>query len=136
MKDEFKVAAVFIGTVIGAGLASGQEIFQFFSKYGFKSIYAIIICMFFYIIFSIIFINLAYNKKFKNYNDLVCYSLGNKLGFVADLMITIFIFFSNTIMISGGGAMLKEYLGINKIYGILIMATIAFLAAIFQQVEL
>ena len=30
----FKVAATYIGTVIGAGFASGQEILQFFSVFG------------------------------------------------------------------------------------------------------
>ncbi|EIA25677.1 Acetyl-coenzyme A carboxylase carboxyl transferase subunit beta [Candidatus Arthromitus sp. SFB-3] len=30
----FKVSCIFIGTVVGAGLASGKEIYQFFSIYG------------------------------------------------------------------------------------------------------
>ena len=38
MKDEFsrnfQVAVVFIGTIVGAGLASGQEIKEFFTSYG------------------------------------------------------------------------------------------------------
>ena len=35
----FKVASIFIGTVVGAGLASGKEIYQFFSIYGLKSFF-------------------------------------------------------------------------------------------------
>lgn len=132
MRDEFKIAAVFIGTIIGAGLASGQEILQFFSRFGYKSFVGILFCFFLYIVLSLIFINLAYIKHFRSYNDLVCYCLGDRLGFIADWMITIFIFFSNTIMISGGGAMLNEYLGIDKAYGIIIMASIAFLVALFS----
>ncbi|MGL5085107.1 MAG: transporter, partial [Clostridium sp.] len=30
----FQVAVVFIGTIVGAGLASGQEITGFFTAYG------------------------------------------------------------------------------------------------------
>ncbi len=33
----FKVSCIFIGTVVGAGLASGKEIYQFFSIYGLDS---------------------------------------------------------------------------------------------------
>lgn len=129
MKDELKIAAVFIGTIVGAGLASGQEVLQFFSRYGRFSVFGILLCFILYVFMSIVFVSLGYRKKFNSYNDLVCYSLGKKLGFIADIIITLFMFFSNTIMISGGGAMLNEYIGINRIYGSLIMATISFLVA-------
>lgn len=33
MKDNIKVIFTIIGTVIGAGFASGQEIYSFFNKY-------------------------------------------------------------------------------------------------------
>jgi len=32
----FKVAATYIGTVVGAGFASGQEMLQFFAVFGLK----------------------------------------------------------------------------------------------------
>ncbi|GFR35148.1 hypothetical protein [Thermobrachium celere] len=63
MKEELKVAAVFIGTIIGAGLASGQEILQFFSRFGRGSFIGILICFILYILLSLIFINMAYKKK-------------------------------------------------------------------------
>ena len=38
----FQVAFVFIGTIVGAGLASGKEITNFFTVYGYKSFFTII----------------------------------------------------------------------------------------------
>ena len=38
----FEIAAVFIGTVVGAGLASGKEITQFFTSFGLKSFLGIL----------------------------------------------------------------------------------------------
>ncbi len=35
----FQVAFVFIGTIVGAGLASGKEITNFFTVYGYKSFF-------------------------------------------------------------------------------------------------
>ena len=58
MKVAFKVSAVFIGTIIGAGLASGQEILQFFSFYGINGFYGIILCCVLYMLFSFIVITL------------------------------------------------------------------------------
>ena len=46
----FEIAAVFIGTVVGAGLASGKEITQFFTSFGLKSFLGILFCGVFYII--------------------------------------------------------------------------------------
>ena len=45
MKNISKVSFVIIGTMIGAGFASGQEIYAFFSIYGIKGILGIIISL-------------------------------------------------------------------------------------------
>ena len=42
----FQVAFVFIGTIVGAGLASGKEITNFFTVYGYKSFFTIIMAYF------------------------------------------------------------------------------------------
>ncbi|MEF9951491.1 MAG: transporter [Clostridium sp.] len=127
MIDVLKICAVFIGTIIGAGLASGQEILQFFSLYGVKSFIGIGICCGLYVAFSIVIVHLCYKHNFKSYNDMVVYVLGKKLGRLTDLFLTFFIFAGNTIMISGGGAMLNEFFGLNKAVGILLMALLSFL---------
>lgn len=127
MIDVLKISAVFIGTIIGAGLASGQEILQFFSLYGKNSFIGIAICCLLYIVFSCIIVYLCYKHKFRSYNDMVIFVLGKKFGRVTDIFLTFFIFAGNTIMISGGGAMLNEFLGFNKAVGILLMATLSFL---------
>lgn len=38
MKNVLKIVFVIIGTTIGAGFASGQEIYLFFNKYGFMEV--------------------------------------------------------------------------------------------------
>ena len=55
----FQTAAVFIGTIVGAGLASGQEITQFFSTYGYVSFWGILICGLIYIVVSSIIISIS-----------------------------------------------------------------------------
>ena len=50
LSDVFQVAAVFIGTIVGAGLASGKEISNFFTYYGYKSFIGIIACGILYIL--------------------------------------------------------------------------------------
>ena len=43
MKDILKIVFVIIGTLIGAGFASGQEIYLFFFSYGIKGLIGIFI---------------------------------------------------------------------------------------------
>ena len=43
MKNNFKIISVIIGTLRGAGFASGQEIYIFFYAYGVKGILGILI---------------------------------------------------------------------------------------------
>jgi uncharacterized membrane protein YkvI len=132
MKEIFKVAAVFIGTIVGAGLASGQEILQFFGLYGIKGFLGILLTCLMYVVFSIIIVSLCFKFRFRSYNDIVISVLGKKLGRLTDIFLTFFIFAGNTIMISGGGAMLHEYAGINKAWGILIMAAIVIMVTAFS----
>lgn len=42
-KNWIKIAAIFVGTVIGAGFASGREIIEFFGVYGTKGLWGIYI---------------------------------------------------------------------------------------------
>lgn len=132
MKREIKLAFVFIGTIIGAGLASGQEILQFFTLYGIRGFWGIFLCCIIYILVSGIIINLCFKHKFQSYKELIVYSLGKRFGYAADILLTVFIFGGNTIMLSGGGAMLNEYLKIDKHWGIFLMALLSFIVAAFS----
>lgn len=132
MKNDLKIAFVFVGTIVGAGLASGQEILQFFGLYGIGGFMGILLCGVIYIALSIVIVNLCFKHKYKSYRDIVESVFGNKFGWIVDLFLTFFIFGANTIMLSGGGAMLNEYIGIDKFWGVIIMAVLVFLVASFS----
>jgi uncharacterized membrane protein YkvI len=117
-----KIAAVFIGTVVGAGLASGQEIIQFFTIYGFKGMIGIIICGILYMITGIITIDLSYKYKAASYKDLIYLSCGKYLGAVIDSFTSFFLFGGACIILAGSGAIFNEFLGLPGIAGIILMA--------------
>ncbi len=39
----FKIAATYIGTIVGAGFASGQEVLQFFGVFGIKGLWGLLL---------------------------------------------------------------------------------------------
>lgn len=121
----FQVATVFIGTIVGAGLASGKEITEFFTKYGFKSFLGIIMCGLFYIIMCSIISRISIDYKLNSYSDVINVISPNLLGKFTGAITTLFLISSASIILAGSGALIHQFFGIPKIIGSLIMIGIA-----------
>ena len=130
------VMAIFtiIGSIIGAGFASGQEIYLFFFRYGIKGLYGLIICssLIAYVIYKVL--NIAYEKNIDTYYDffkkIFNYNKGEKKYFniiyINNIIVNIFLLVTFFIMIAGFGAYFEQELGIRKIIGSMIIAILAF----------
>lgn len=129
MKKEFtkifQIAAVFIGTIVGAGLASGQEINNFFTSFGLSSFIGIIICGFFYIIMSTIIVKISIYYSLNSYSDIMKIISPNILGKFTGVITTLYLISSASIILAGSGALLNQFFGIPKIFGSLLMIGIA-----------
>ena len=129
MKDNlkliFQVATVFIGTIVGAGLASGKEITQFFTQYGIKSFIGIIGCGIFYIIMGSIISKISIHHGLNSYSDVINLISPNLLGKFTGFVTTLFLISSASIILAGSGALIQQFFGIPKIIGSLIMICIA-----------
>jgi len=121
----FQIAAVFIGTIVGAGLASGQEIKQFFTSYGCKSFIGIVFCCFIYMFIGNIVINLSIKYKLNSYNELITLVSPGFLGRVTDLITGFFLVSGAGIILAGSGALLHQYFGVSKWVGICLMTLIS-----------
>ncbi len=117
----FQMAAVFIGTIVGAGLASGQEMTQFFTTYGYKSFIGLTICFFVYIIMGSIIIDISIKHNLNSYNGLIGLVSPGFLGKAIDLLTGLFLISSSAIILAGSGALLHQYFGISKWIGICLM---------------
>lgn len=121
----FQIAVVFIGTIVGAGLASGKEITQFFTSYGLSSFLGIIFCGIFYIIMASIICKIGIAYKLKSYTDVLKVISPNLLGKITGIITTIYLLSSASIILAGSGALINQFFGIPKIVGTLIMLAIA-----------
>lgn len=118
----FKVAATYIGTVVGAGFASGQEILQFFSVFGNMGLIGLIIVTFLFIIFGYIIMELGLRLNSKSHIEIIKHTGGRYIGTAIDYIITFFLFGALTAMIAGSGAMISQQFGIPSIWGNILMA--------------
>ena len=128
MRNVIKVISVIIGTVIGAGFASGQEIYTFFFSYGINGLFGIIFSGF--IMGSVIYktFKIMENNNINTYDEFLNNLIkNNKLKNFTDILINIFILISFYIMIAGFGAYLEQEYKINSILGSSILAMICYI---------
>lgn len=125
IKEIFQVATVFIGTIVGAGLASGKEITEFFTRYGIKSFLGIIGCGLFYIIICSIISKISIKHNLNSYNDVIELISPNLIGKLTSFVTTFFLISSASIILAGSGALVHQFFGIPKIIGSIIMIIIA-----------
>lgn len=129
MKDElskiFQIAVVFIGTIVGAGLASGQEIKNFFTSYGLVSFLGIIACGIFYVVLGSIVSKISIKYKLNSYGDVIKVVSPNILGKITGVITTLYLISSASIILAGSGALINQFFGIPKFIGSLIMVGLA-----------
>ena len=117
-----KIAAVYIGTVVGAGFATGQEILQFFSKFGISGIWGIVLSTVLFMLFGYIIIELGYKLSAKSHLEIIKSASGKFIGSLMDIIIIFFLFGFFTTMIAGTGALFSQQFGWPSMLGCIIMA--------------
>ncbi|QKY70825.1 hypothetical protein [Lentibacillus sp. CBA3610] len=90
-----------IGTTIGAGYASGRELWQFF---GHESGLAILLFAVFFSISCYVIMHISYQKQSTDYLPVLRDIVGKKLTAVYDVMIFLYLTTTTVVMIAGSGA--------------------------------
>ncbi|WP_100405871.1 YkvI family membrane protein [Bacillus solitudinis] len=93
-----------IGTMIGAGYASGRELWEFF---GAESGLAIFLFTILFIVCCTVIMMISYSQKTVHYLPVLERLLGKRLSKLYDAMIMLYLFSTTVIMLAGGGATLE-----------------------------
>ncbi|WP_342669953.1 YkvI family membrane protein [Pseudobacillus wudalianchiensis] len=122
-----QIAAVYVGTIIGAGFATGKEIVQFFSQFGFYGLFGIIIsgCLFIFLGAKIMLV--AMDVQAKSFEEFNAYLFGERFGLAATFIQFFMLIGVTGVMLSGTGALFSERFHIPANAGILLTIVIGFL---------
>jgi uncharacterized membrane protein YkvI len=121
-----RVAFTYIGTIVGAGFASGQEILQFFTRYGWMATLTIALSSFIFVIVGTKLMLMAHTVKAKSYEDLNQLLFGEKLGGFISLFTMLILFSVTTVMLAGGGTLFQEQLHLSYQTGLLVTIGLAY----------
>jgi uncharacterized membrane protein YkvI len=121
-----RVAFTYIGTVVGAGFASGQEILQFFTRYGAAATWTIILSTCLFIWVGIKLMLMAHDLKAGSYEDLNKSLFGETIGKGISLFTMAVLFCITTVMLAGGGTLFEEQLHLSYQTGLLVTLFLAY----------
>lgn len=97
----FKWMFLVIGTIIGAGYASGRELWQFF---GHESGLAILLFTMFFSISCYVILKISKETQSNHYIPVLQVIVGKRLTKLYDAMIIVYLFSTTAVMIAGSGA--------------------------------
>nr|WP_245336035.1 hypothetical protein [Staphylococcus sp. GDY8P85P] len=106
------VAFAFVGVVVGAGFATGQEIFQFFTSHGSYSIAGIIVTGLIITLAGVFVLNTGFTIQSHNHSESIQYYLHPMIARIFDIILTLFLFSLAMIMTAGGASTIHESFGL------------------------
>lgn len=131
LKKIFTFSGAIVAYLIGSGFASGQEAMQFLTSFGlWGCLGAVIFTLVIYVFFSSTIMEDGHKLKLNNSNKIFTYYCGKHLGLFFEWYTPVFLFLVFIVMISGAGATLFEYYGLEPLIGRVIMAVLSLLTVL------
>lgn len=118
------VAATYIGTVVGAGFASGQEVLQFFGYFGIIGLMGLFAAGFLFYYFGYNIMVLGGLLRARSHVAVINYAGGRWVGRFIDYVITFFLFGALTAMTAGAGSIFQEQYELSPFLGNVAMTLI------------
>ncbi len=126
-KNVFGFAGAFVAFLIGSGFATGQEVLQYFTSYGYSGLLAITVMFLLFLFVGGEFITTGFTQKFEKGSAIFTFYCGKTIGGFYDYFTIVFVFMSYVVMIAGAGATLNQHFGFpNYVGGVLMMCLASF----------
>lgn len=125
-----KYAGAIIALLIGSGFATGQEVVQYFTSYGWAGVLAVLLMFILMTYVMIEFMNAGSRERFEDGNDIYYYYCGKILGTFYDYFSVFFLFLSFTVMVAGAGATGAEHFGWPTYYAGIGLGVLALISCI------
>ena len=131
-----KIAIIYVGSMIGAGFASGKEAWQFFGVFGKLGFAGVLVSTLLYTGLGYITTSIAHKKRTADLSELVSPIRSKGINTFIGTMMCIFLLVAYIALTAAGGALLESKVGLPSQLGSLVFCTACILTALggFQSV--
>ncbi len=111
------VALIFVGVIIGAGFASGREIWQFFGVFGDKGIIGLVIVAVLFVSIAVATVIISSELKTKDIGEIVVPKSIEKVQGIIGWTVSIFVYSVLITMSAAAGSLLYQLFGLPRYMG-------------------
>ena len=131
MKNGIKIAFVYIGLIIGAGFASGREIFEYFNLHTGLNPLPIIFAAIMFGLISYIILSKSLRLKISDFGEFVSVTAGRLAPFIKAVMY-LFMFCGFFVMLSASGSLFATAFSVSRKAGTVLLALVCFTVFAFD----
>lgn len=102
---KWQIAFTYVGTIFGAGFASGQEILRFFAVFGVRGILGTAVTGLMFALLGYIMITTAIRYGMESYEEYILFLFGPKNAKIMDGIIILFLFCGMAVMLVASGSL-------------------------------
>lgn len=124
-------AGATLAFLIGSGFASGQEILQYFTSYGYQSFLVALVAIAIMVFANYGFVMAGNKNKFTKGSEVFKYYCGPYIGLAFDYFAAIFCYMSFVVMLGGTGALVDQQFALPHAVGAIAMALLAGVTVVF-----
>lgn len=123
----WQVAFTYIGAVIGAGFASGQEILKFFAAFGLSGLAGTVVAGSCFAGLGFFIIHSAYKYQVVSYEKYSGYIFGKWANRIVSALIAVFLLAGLAVMLVAGGSLFHQLFGLPLWVGFFLTALTSYL---------
>ena len=132
MKKSFQIGSAFVGLIVGAGFASGQEIMQYFTSFGLMGMVGAVVATVVFAFLGMTLAQIGSDLQTTSHKEGIYYIGGRYIGPVLDILITFILFGIAVVMFAGAGSTFQQMYGLNPGIGSILMATATILTLLLN----
>lgn len=127
-----KMGSAFIGIIVGAGFASGQEVLQYFTSFGHLGTAGAIAATFLFAYLGMMLTKIGSRLQTTSHRKAIYTISGRYLGVLIDYIIVFTLFGVGVVMVAGAGSILHQQFGLDPYIGSLLLIGLVILTVMLN----
>ncbi|MFD1040380.1 hypothetical protein ACFQ3N_18550 [Virgibacillus byunsanensis] len=132
MKRTMMIGSAFMGVIVGAGFASGQEVLQYFTSFGLMGVIGAIVATALFAYAGMMLVWLGSRMKTTSHKEVIYKLSGNILGLIIDYILIFTLFGVGVVMIAGAGSNLNLQFDLSFTTGSILMTILVLLVGMLR----